>query len=117
MRRAERPRADEACARRQQPGDGVDRRDLERLVEGERRQIPAARFAIIVLPEPGGPVISTLCPPAAAISSARRARACPRTSAKSPCTDDGGTLSMTGVSRTGSGWFRAATASVRDRTG
>ena len=34
-------------------------------------------------PEPGGPMKSRLCPPAAAISRARRATSCPRTSAKS----------------------------------
>ena len=42
------------------------------------------RRAIIVLPAPGGPISSVLWPPAAAISSARRASACPCTSAKSP---------------------------------
>ena len=36
-------------------------------------RMPATRLAIIVLPEPGGPASSTLWPPAAAISSARRA--------------------------------------------
>ena len=41
------------------------------------------RRASIVLPEPGGPVMSRLCAPAAAISSARRARGWPRTSARS----------------------------------
>ena len=38
-------------------------------------------LASIVLPAPGGPDISTLCPPATAISSARFAAACPLTSA------------------------------------
>ncbi len=33
--------------------------------------MPARRFASMVLPEPGGPIISTLWPPAAATSSAR----------------------------------------------
>ena len=41
------------------------------------------RRANIVLPEPGGPIIRTLCPPAAATSSARFAVLCPRTSEKS----------------------------------
>ena len=41
------------------------------------------RLASIVLPEPGAPIISTLCPPAAAISSARFTWAWPFTSAKS----------------------------------
>ena len=35
--------------------------------------------AISVLPLPGGPIIKTLCPPAAAISSARLALAWPFT--------------------------------------
>ena len=42
-----------------------------------------SRCASIDLPVPGGPVKSSECPPAAAISSARFARACPRTSDKS----------------------------------
>jgi len=46
-------------------------------------KIPAKRFANMVLPEPGGPIISTLCDPAAATSSARFAIVCPRTSLKS----------------------------------
>ena len=46
-------------------------------------RIVGIRRASIVFPEPGAPIISTLCPPAAAISSARLASACPFTSAKS----------------------------------
>ena len=46
-------------------------------------RIPGRRRASIVLPAPGGPTISRLWPPAAAISSARRASAWPRTSARS----------------------------------
>ena len=46
-------------------------------------RIPANRRASIVLPDPGGPTIRTLCPPAAATSSARLAVVCPRTSPKS----------------------------------
>ena len=34
----------------------------------------------MLLPAPGGPTISKLCPPAAATSRARRAPGCPRTS-------------------------------------
>ena len=45
--------------------------------------MPGRRRASIVLPVPGGPASSRLCPPAAAISSARRARSWPRTSARS----------------------------------
>ena len=41
------------------------------------------RAANIDLPDPGGPIISILCPPAAAISMARFAIACPFTSEKS----------------------------------
>ena len=46
-------------------------------------RMEATRRASIVLPVPGGPIISTLCPPAAAISRPRLACAWPRTSAKS----------------------------------
>ena len=46
-------------------------------------RIPGSRRASIVLPAPGGPTIRRLWPPAAAISSARRASAWPRTSARS----------------------------------
>ena len=45
--------------------------------------MPGSARARSVLPAPGGPVINTLCPPAAAISSARLACSCPRTSARS----------------------------------
>ena len=41
------------------------------------------------LPVPGGPASRRLCAPAAAISSARRARSCPRTSARSGCAGAG----------------------------
>ena len=44
----------------------------------------ARRRASMVLPAPGEPTSRTLCPPAAATSSARLACACPLTSAKSP---------------------------------
>ena len=45
--------------------------------------IDAKHFAIRVFPEPGEPIISILCPPAAEISSARFAFCCPLTSLKS----------------------------------
>ena len=45
--------------------------------------IVGTRLASIVLPEPGGPIISKLCPPAAAMVIARLAISWPRTSAKS----------------------------------
>jgi hypothetical protein len=44
---------------------------------------PASRLASMVLPEPGGPIMSTLWTPAAATSSARFAIVWPRTSPKS----------------------------------
>ena len=46
-------------------------------------KIPGNRRANMVLPLPGGPTNTRLCPPAAAISNARRASACPFTSSKS----------------------------------
>ena len=58
-------------------------------------RIPGKRRASIVLPVPGGPISKTLCEPAAAISSARRARSCPRTSARS------GASGLVGVLRQG----------------
>ena len=42
-----------------------------------------------VLPDPGGPTSRSACPPARAISSARRASSCPRTSARSGTTVGG----------------------------
>ena len=50
------------------------------LIGGSR---PAKRCASIDLPVPGGPINSSECPPAAAISSARFAAAWPLTSARS----------------------------------
>src|SRR5438094_4437884 len=50
-------------------------------VKGGR--IEGMRLASMVLPEPGGPIIKMLCPPAEATSSARLAVCCPRTSLKS----------------------------------
>ena len=46
-------------------------------------RIPGKRFASMVLPDPGGPIINTLCDPAAATSRARLAVVWPRTSLKS----------------------------------
>ena len=75
-------------------------------------RIPGSRRASIVLPEPGGPTISRLWPPAAAISSARRAAACPRTSARSGAA--AGTAGAGGGSGGGSARpARIATASYR----
>ncbi len=60
---------------------------------------PGSRRASIVLPVPGGPASSRLCRPAAAISSARRARSWPRTSPRSGC----GTAMPRASAATGSG--------------
>ena len=46
-------------------------------------RMPGSRRASIVFPVPGGPMSRRLCEPAAAISSARRARSWPRRSARS----------------------------------
>ena len=62
-----------------------------------------------VLPDPGGPIMSRPCPPASAISSARRPRACPRTSARSgtsrgrlaPCHPLAGASTGAGAGRSG----------------
>ncbi len=45
--------------------------------------MPGSRRASMVLPAPGGPVMSTLCAPATAISSARLTPSCPMMSEKS----------------------------------
>ena len=45
--------------------------------------MPGSRRASMVFPDPGGPIINTLCEPAAAISIARLAPSCPATSARS----------------------------------
>ena len=71
----------------------------------------------MVLPVPGGPARRTLCSPAAAISSARRPRSCPRTSARS------GPRPSTGAASAGAAGCRSvsprryATASARCRIG
>ncbi len=58
--------------------------------------MPGSRRASIVFPVPGGPARRRLWPPAAAISSARRARSCPRTSAMSGCAADAGRIRLAG---------------------
>jgi len=47
----------------------LQRRALQRSVSVICGRMPGKRTASIDLPVPGGPTISTLCPPAAAISS------------------------------------------------
>src|ERR1035438_5411058 len=79
-------------------------------------RIPGKRLASIVLPEPGGPIISTLCAPAAATSSARFAVVCPRTSRKSRLLLSLATCAALAVPTTGwncSGLWSNDTASVR----
>ena len=53
--------------------------------------MPGRHDAISDLPAPGGPTISRLCPPAAAISSARLATSCPFTCLRSGPWPDGST--------------------------
>ena len=84
VRRAERPLAQQADAGRQQAAHRVDRASPR----APRRTSAAAGSPAPAAPSsscrrPGGPTIRRLWPPAAAISSARRASACPLTSAKS----------------------------------
>ena len=66
-----------------QPHDAVDLGGLERLVELQGGRMVGRRRASMVLPAPGGPIIRTLWPPAAATSRARFAGSCPLTSPKS----------------------------------
>ncbi|MCU1311438.1 MAG: hypothetical protein JWO20_2563 [Candidatus Angelobacter sp.] len=78
------------------------------------------RFANIVLPEPGGPIIRMLCPPADETSSARFAVCCPRTSLKSTAkcwtsASSAAVSTVTGV--TPFPVFRKCTTSISDFTG
>ena len=70
--------------------------------------MPGRRRASSVLPLPGGPTKSRLWPPAAATSSARLARSCPCTSARS-----GSTGAAAGISIAASG--RSSAASPRSQ--
>ena len=81
-------------------------------------RIPPSLLASMVLPAPGGPDSSRLCPPAAATSSARRGSDCPRTSARSPSDSVAGAVDLGAADRRSarSGWLRASSASVSDRT-
>ena len=71
VRRAERPVADQRHVARQHPGDGIDARHVQRLGGVMRGRIDGSERARSVLPEPGGPDIKMLWPPAAATSKAR----------------------------------------------
>ena len=59
-------------------------RVVSRLSAGVKGgRMVGSRWASIVFPVPGVPIIKTLCPPAAETTSARLANSWPRTSAKS----------------------------------
>src|SRR5438445_9507636 len=73
-------------------------------------RIVGSRRASIVFPAPGGPSMMTLWPPAAAISSARRAWACPRTSERSPAI---GGIVGAGLPAAGSGRIGSRPRSLR----
>ena len=55
-----------------------------------------SRLASIDLPEPGGPIMQTLCPPAAATVRARLTLSWPRTSRKSKCPSPSASLWVNG---------------------
>ena len=79
-------------------------------------RIPGRRRASIVFPVPGGPARSRLWPPAAAISRARRARSCARTSARSGTTASVSKSSSANGTSGSRSPRRYATASPRCRT-
>ena len=70
VRRAERPPIRQLAAGKFARHRG-DHRDLEQFLRLQRGRMEGSRCASIDLPEPGGPIIRRLCPPAAATSSAR----------------------------------------------
>ena len=79
MRRAERPARAGSCPPSSSPATDatIDTSSASDGSSGGR--IPGRQAASSDLPAPGGPLISRLCPPAAAISSARLATSCPLT--------------------------------------
>ena len=83
VRGAEGAVRDQACVGVEHAGDGVDLRGLERFLKRSGGRMEGRRLASMVLPEPGGPIIRRLWPPAAATSRARLATCWPRTSSKS----------------------------------
>ena len=83
MRCAKRAARDQRPLGREHAGDRMDAHHLECLARSSGGRIEGRRRPSIVLPVPGGPASSRLWPPAAASSSARRARSWPRTSARS----------------------------------
>ena len=83
VRRAERPAAADPAAARARPRPRRPSR-LRALRDGcSGGRMPGRQAASSDLPAPGGPLISRLCPPAAAISSARLATSWPLTCARS----------------------------------
>src|SRR5687767_1780695 len=78
--------------------------------------MPGKRAASIDLPVPGGPIISTLCAPAAATSSARFACCCPLTSLKSAYAA-AALRTSPAYSTSGVSPARCATTSSSDRAG
>ena len=83
VRRAERRPVDERPARGQEPATEWMRVTSSACSRVSAGRMPGSRRASMVFPVPGGPASRRLCRPAAASSSARRARSWPRTSARS----------------------------------
>ena len=81
--------------------------------------MPGRRLANSVFPDPGGPTNSRLCPPAAAISSARRAVSCPRISLMSAVAACSSAASLAGAvaGSTGASPRKVAMSSFRVFTG
>ena len=68
------------------------------------------RAASMDFPDPGGPIISRLCPPAAAISAARLAFSCPLMSFMSGKEEFKGTVCALGAGRAMSSLNKAISA-------
>ena len=68
------------------------------------------------LPAPGEPISKRLCPPAAAISSARFTCSCPITSCKSGRPVSSGSGTQTGAGERGASFFRWATSAPTSGT-
>ena len=76
-------RSYQTCASIEHSGNAVDLRRFQSLLKLNGGRMVGIRLASMVLPEPGGPIIRMLWPPAQATSIARLAVCCPRTSLKS----------------------------------
>jgi len=83
VRRPERTRCHESRVRRQKTSHRMDLRGLQGFLKREGGRIVGNRFASIVLPEPGGPIIMILCAPPPRPRAPRFTFSCPFTSAKS----------------------------------